>query len=851
MSLQLLVARKPFRTDKENFDDDSDRDDDLLHKPRDSGKMFDTIAGEGEDVETEDEDLAGVVIDKPKVTFELADLQSMLARNAEIEEAGKPGRPKEAHKQMKAFPQIYHQICSERLQLPAAASGPSLLMQDVPWHASEVEKHQHAVATSLRDKENATNAPPALPEGMHEQTWRDMHKRNAQRDKPRCETVPLEDIARGPGHVAWQLIENHKIRFNDEQIDGVALEIWPVELAFRNQMQNNSSNAPPLAQRRQLDVLPGASVLSQGQLESIRRMYLLPNDLGLPRTFIVGGGGCGKTTIMLDVISPTLETFFDRVVRAAPSNKAARHFKAKTVHSLNGLRPQDSLRAANLRIRNETVRKKMDALQCRAGAYLIDEVGQLQAQLLHASCVLWTIARSHIYLLNLQDYARPGEIAGRVSKMCLMGDHLQLPPVPKETSLLAPLENTNDEHKAGAGIFANVDNVFLMSTMMRFRDECLRRILEKMRTPNGARLSEQEWKALMDTNVDASPLDGQRQKAYLDKTADWYHSSYLWSLTTLISYATAKLSAKAAQKTLFYVQAVDNPKKHIPANILGHSKEHSKEAVEDEAHRRLLQVPNLNTTKRLPGIACFHKGMRIRVTTSVLPPWAVQDSAGQIEHIDLHPTDQAILKSLPTVPAEHRLRYPPNLYVRLDDVDHEFLPPTICPQHVVTGFDSCCHNCKCYPGLIQVKPKSCDWYYKDNEWATMVKRLQLPIMPEKACNLYGLQGTTAEPGLVAHFEMPQRLDKEIKWLIVYVMLSRVRDLNSLASFGLDDKIRAIIEGGPPENLVSNFDRLFKEKAAKTKVLAREYCPEDSRKNNIEKKFAQKYIRKTLNFETTS
>ena len=125
MSLQLLVARKPFRTDKENFDDDSDRDDDLLQKPRDSGKMFATIAGEGEDVETEDEDLAGVVLDKPTVAFELADLQKMLARDAEIEEAGKPGRPKEAHKQMKAFPQIYHQICSERLQLPAAASHPS------------------------------------------------------------------------------------------------------------------------------------------------------------------------------------------------------------------------------------------------------------------------------------------------------------------------------------------------------------------------------------------------------------------------------------------------------------------------------------------------------------------------------------------------------------------------------------------------------------------------------------------------------------------------------------------------------------------------------------------------------
>ena len=42
---------------------------------------------------------------------------------------------------------------------------------------------------------------------------------------------------------------------------------------------------------------------------------------------------------------------------------------------------------------------------------------------------------------------------GRMSFLLLAGDHLQLPPVPKSSSLLAPLEGTALEHQAGAATF--------------------------------------------------------------------------------------------------------------------------------------------------------------------------------------------------------------------------------------------------------------------------------------------------------------------------------------------------------------------------------------------------------------
>ena len=134
-----------------------------------------------------------------------------------------------------------------------------------------------------------------------------------------------------------------------------------------------------------------------------------------------------------------------------------------------------------------------------------------------------------------------------------------------------------------------------------------------------------------------------------------------------------------------------------------------------------------------------------------------------------------------------------------------------------------CTQCQTFPGLIQVRPAKATWYYNDDKekYASSVDRLQLPIMPEQTCPLYGLQGTTADPGLWAHWNMPHRMDPEVKWLLVYVMLSRVRGLDCLVSSGLNDKIREIIETGPPKMLVGNFHKLFGEKILATRRAARE------------------------------
>ena len=78
---------------------------------------------------------------------------------------------------------------------------------------------------------------------------------------------------------------------------------------------------------------------------------------------------------------------------------------------------------------------------------------------------------------------------------------------------------------------------------------------------------------------------------------------------------------------------------------------------------------------------------------------------------------------------------------------------------------------------------------------------------------------TCDPGLIAHFAMPKRADDDIRWLIVYVLLSRVRSLDRLRSVGLTPKIRKIIGGGPPAMLADNFEKLFRDKILPTKQAA--------------------------------
>ena len=227
----------------------------------------------------------------------------------------------------------------------------------------------------------------------------------------------------------------------------------------------------------------------------------------------------------------------------SPNNKAARLIGGTTAHAAQGLTPDNSLRTQSLALNVQT-RQNMERTALRAGAVCYDECSQLQGELHHADALRTTYARQHQYQLNALEYWKATERHGRMAIISFWGDHLQLPPVPSTSSMLAPLRGTNNEHKAGTNIFRNADLIFQFHNMMRFADPLLVQILEIMRTPKpGKKLSETQWQRLCATDFGA---------AQPDVPADWYHSSYCWSVTSTVAFACARRSAREAQHTLCF-----------------------------------------------------------------------------------------------------------------------------------------------------------------------------------------------------------------------------------------------------------------------------------------------------------
>ena len=129
---------------------------------------------------------------------------------------------------------------------------------------------------------------------------------------------------------------------------------------------------------------------------------------------------------------------------------------------------------------NAQSRQKLATTHAEAGAMHLDEYSQLQAELNHAAAVRTTYAREAKFNLNRNSYHTPQERYGRLAIISYAGDHLQLPPVPASSSVLAPLENTSAEHKTGARIFRNAELVFQFEKAMRIQDETQIAILDRV-----------------------------------------------------------------------------------------------------------------------------------------------------------------------------------------------------------------------------------------------------------------------------------------------------------------------------------------------------------------------------------
>ena len=144
---------------------------------------------------------------------------------------------------------------------------------------------------------------------------------------------------------------------------------------------------------------------------------------------------------------------------------------------------------------NAQTRPKLTVTHVHAGALHVDENSQLQSEFDHVGALRTTYARDARYGLSKDVYYKPLERWGRLPVVVYSSDHLQLPPVPATSRMLAPHEGTTNEHKVGAKIFRDADLVFEFPPAMRFTDQSLIDILKIMRQLGGRALSDQQWQA--------------------------------------------------------------------------------------------------------------------------------------------------------------------------------------------------------------------------------------------------------------------------------------------------------------------------------------------------------------------
>ena len=174
----------------------------------------------------------------------------------------------------------------------------------------------------------------------------------------------------------------------------------------------------------------------------------------------------------------------------------------------------------------------------------------------------------------------------------------------------------------------------------------------------------------------------------------------------MASFMLARESARTARQTLFYVQAIDQP-----LAVMQHAKQ-------QDFFTELLRIPSIQTTKRLPAAVLFHMGMRMRFTTTLQQPFAVQDVDCTVVGFDPDDLDKAAQGEVDSQcrSGEYVCTYMPKaIFVKIDECDYQFLPPAPCSVHRLTGHDTSCLNCisAVQPGTFAVKPltRKFKYYY--------------------------------------------------------------------------------------------------------------------------------------------
>ena len=391
--------------------------------------VVEDIGGDPPDFSDEDQD-DELGVKKHPLHLQRDDILHVLARTAERNEKGSIGRPRDAHKDMWAVADIFGDVLdSLQSQVPirCVQSSGRLGVDFI-----EALEHQQIVIDRLQNQEDSPGEAACATNDDDSAVPAVLLTEEA--------AVLLDSAAaavsgQGPLTLAKALADAATL--NADQMGAVVLVANAMQTAWEEQGRPERMSA-------------------NGKL---LRMLLL------------GGGGCGKTRIINLVLTALFTEYYGPrgVVKAAPTNKAARGILGKTLHTAAKILPNQVHSTDNP---NSKAQKNLEYLWAPAGALIIDEAPQSTAVLYNVTAIRSTFGRAAQHKLNLAEYADPGSTFGAMPIVVECGDELQLPPIPASAGLFADLEGTTALQQAGVKIFERKDYVYKLATMKRFTARC-------------------------------------------------------------------------------------------------------------------------------------------------------------------------------------------------------------------------------------------------------------------------------------------------------------------------------------------------------------------------------------------
>ena len=333
---------------------------------------------------------------------------------------------------------------------------------------------------------------------------------------------------------------------------------------------------------------------------------------------LIGAGGTGKTTIILDLMLDVFCHFFparpgeeERYMISTFSHAQSDAisndtYRARTCHTAC------SYRVASLRNKHLALKTKEQEMKQRWQPKILviqDEISLVPAAVENMMLYRSMRARQDEGL-DPASYFHPGELMGHIPILLIAGDFLQIEPA-NEISLADNLEElirkmprrVQTEHHAAQAALMSIDTVIHLKKSKRFLDAHLPEITTAMRrcTP-AAPLSEDHLAQLRSREI-----ENCKKELSTDLFKDGHVIGMYWENIARSMVERANRDAQALDVPLFCLQAADQ--RHSRKN----------KTIDKQLTHQLLTVPNPHRTGKLQGMLLVHENMVVRLADVLAP----------------------------------------------------------------------------------------------------------------------------------------------------------------------------------------------------------------------------------------